>query len=40
MRSETPRLAARSGNCIDRRFYFNILGDTYIIRDIIPHPKK
>ena len=23
----------------DWRFYFNILGDTYIIRDIIPHPK-
>ncbi len=22
------------------RFYFNIVGDTYIIRDIIPHPKK
>ncbi len=21
------------------RFYFNIAGDTYIIRDIIPHPK-
>ena len=21
------------------RFYFNIIGDTYIIRDIIPHPK-
>jgi len=20
--------------------YFNIVGDTYIIRDIIPHPKK
>ena len=23
----------------DWRFYFNIAGDTYIIRDIIPHPK-
>lgn len=22
------------------RFYFNIVGDIYIIRDIIPHPKK
>jgi mRNA-degrading endonuclease RelE of RelBE toxin-antitoxin system len=22
------------------RFYFNIVGDTYIIRDIVPHPKK
>jgi hypothetical protein len=22
------------------RSYFNIVGDTYIIRDIIPHPKK
>lgn len=22
------------------RFYFNIIGDTYIIRDIMPHPKK
>ena len=22
------------------RFYFNIVGNTYIIRDIIPHPKK
>jgi len=21
------------------RFYFSIAGDTYIIRDIIPHPK-
>ncbi len=21
------------------RFYFNIVGDAYIIRDIIPHPK-
>ena len=21
------------------RFYFNISGDTYIIRDVIPHPK-
>ena len=21
------------------RFYFSITGDTYIIRDIIPHPK-
>jgi hypothetical protein len=21
------------------RFYFNIEGDTYVIRDIIPHPK-
>ena len=26
---------------VDRqwRFYFSITGDTYIIRDIIPHPK-
>ena len=23
----------------DWRFYFNIVGDTYVIRDIIPHPK-
>jgi hypothetical protein len=23
----------------DWRFYFSIVGDTYIIRDIIPHPK-
>ncbi len=23
----------------DWRFYFSIEGDTYIIRDIIPHPK-
>ncbi len=23
----------------DWRFYFTIDGDTYIIRDIIPHPK-
>ena len=23
----------------DWRFYFNIVGDTYIIRDIIPDPK-
>jgi len=23
----------------DWRFYFNIVGDTYIIRDIIRHPK-
>ena len=22
------------------RFYFNIMGDAYIIRDIVPHPKK
>ena len=22
------------------RFYFNIVGDTYIIRDIVPHPTK
>ena len=22
------------------RFYFHIVGDTYLIRDIIPHPKK
>ena len=22
------------------RFYFSIVGDTYIIRDIVPHPKK
>jgi plasmid maintenance system killer protein len=21
------------------RFYFNIAGDTYVIRDIMPHPK-
>ena len=21
------------------RFYFNIVGETYVIRDIIPHPK-
>ena len=21
------------------RFYFSIVGDTYIIRDILPHPK-
>ncbi|HTU44188.1 MAG TPA: hypothetical protein VMF91_03965 [Bryobacteraceae bacterium] len=21
------------------RFYFNIVNDTYVIRDIIPHPK-
>ena len=21
------------------RFYFNIVGDTYIIRKVIPHPK-
>ncbi|MGH9655418.1 MAG: hypothetical protein ACRD4Q_09815 [Candidatus Acidiferrales bacterium] len=21
------------------RFYFNIVDDTYVIRDIIPHPK-
>lgn len=21
------------------RFYFSIVGDTYVIRDIIPHPK-
>ena len=21
------------------RFYFNIVGDAYVIRDIIPHPK-
>ena len=21
------------------RFYFSIAGDTYVIRDIIPHPK-
>ena len=24
----------------DWRFYFNIVGDTYIIRDIVAHPKK
>jgi hypothetical protein len=24
----------------DWRFYFTIEGDTYIILDIIPHPKK
>jgi mRNA-degrading endonuclease RelE of RelBE toxin-antitoxin system len=23
----------------DWRFYFNIVGDTYVIRDIIPRPK-
>ena len=23
----------------DWRFYFSIEGDTYIIRDLIPHPK-
>ncbi|MBZ5624087.1 MAG: hypothetical protein LAQ69_36115 [Acidobacteriia bacterium] len=23
----------------DWRFYFHIIGDTYLIRDIIPHPK-
>ncbi len=23
----------------DWRFYFDIAGDTYLIRDIIPHPK-
>ena len=23
----------------DWRFYFSIVGDTYFIRDIIPHPK-
>ena len=23
----------------DWRFYFSIVGDTYVIRDIIPHPK-
>jgi plasmid maintenance system killer protein len=23
----------------DWRFYFNIVGETYVIRDIIPHPK-
>ncbi len=22
-----------------RGFYFNIVGDTYVIRDFIPHPK-
>jgi plasmid maintenance system killer protein len=22
------------------RFYFNIKADTYVIRDIVPHPKK
>jgi len=21
------------------RFYFNVAGDTYIVRDVIPHPK-
>jgi mRNA-degrading endonuclease RelE of RelBE toxin-antitoxin system len=21
------------------RFYFSIIGDTYVIRDIMPHPK-
>jgi hypothetical protein len=24
----------------DWRFYFHIVGDIYLIRDIIPHPKK
>jgi plasmid maintenance system killer protein len=24
----------------DWRFYFNIVGDTYYITDLIPHPKK
>jgi plasmid maintenance system killer protein len=23
----------------DWRFYFNIVGDTYVIRDVVPHPK-
>ena len=23
----------------DWRFYFHIVGETYLIRDIIPHPK-
>ena len=23
----------------DWRFYFNIVGGTYIVRDIVPHPK-
>ena len=23
----------------DWRFYFSIAGDTYVIRDIVPHPK-
>jgi mRNA interferase RelE/StbE len=23
----------------DWRFYFNIVGDTYIIRDVVAHPK-
>jgi mRNA-degrading endonuclease RelE of RelBE toxin-antitoxin system len=23
----------------DWRFYFNIVDDTYVIRDVIPHPK-
>jgi AbrB family looped-hinge helix DNA binding protein len=23
----------------DWRFYFNIVGDTYVIRDIVSHPK-
>jgi hypothetical protein len=23
----------------DWRFYFNIVGDTYVVRDIIKHPK-
>jgi len=23
----------------DWRFYFNIVGDRYVIRDIVPHPK-
>jgi hypothetical protein len=25
---------------LDWRFYFAIEGDTYVILDIIPHPKK
>jgi plasmid maintenance system killer protein len=23
----------------DWRFYFNIMADTYLIRDVVPHPK-
>jgi plasmid maintenance system killer protein len=22
------------------RFYFNIVGDTYIVRDVVPHPTS
>ena len=24
----------------DWRFHFNIVGDTYIVRDVVAHPKK